>query len=59
MSREATDWATMLSDFCRFYPAYTVDRVKKELTREQFNALLDAAYKRPWTYTTMVEPKGR
>jgi hypothetical protein len=49
----------MLSDFCRFYPAYTVEKVKRELTREQFNALLEAAYKRPWGYSVMVEPKER
>ena len=48
----------MLSDFCRFYPAYTVEKVKKELTREQFNSLLDAAYKRPWTLSALCEPKG-
>lgn len=48
----------MMSDFIRFYPAYTVNRVLKELTREQFNALLEAGYKRPWGYSVMVEPKG-
>lgn len=47
----------MMSDFCRLYPAYTIERAKRELTREQFNAMLDKAYKRPWGYTMMVEPK--
>jgi hypothetical protein len=47
----------MVSDFCRFYPAYTIDRVKKELTRQQFNAMLEVAYNRPYSYSVMVEPK--
>jgi hypothetical protein len=47
----------MMSDFCRFYPGYTVEKIMRELTREQFNALLEAAYKRPWGYSVMVEPK--
>lgn len=52
------DWPKMISDFIRFYPSYTVERAKRELTRKQFNALLEEAYKRPWGYSVMVEPKG-
>lgn len=48
----------MVSDFCRFYPAFTPKRIMQELTRTQFNAMLEQAYKRPWIYACMVEPKG-
>ena len=48
----------MLADFLRFYPAYDHQKVAKTLSRRQFNRLLAQAYKRPWGWTVMVEPKG-
>lgn len=47
----------MMSDFCRFYPAYTVERIKRELSKVQFRTLLEKAYKRPYNYSVWVEPK--
>ncbi len=46
----------MLSDFLRFYPSYKAADVGR-LSRRQFNALIRAAYKRPWSWSVMVEPK--
>lgn len=47
----------MMSDFLRAYPGYDVDKVKKTLTRQQFTALLEVYYNRPYDYACMVEPK--
>lgn len=47
----------MLSDLIRYYPGYTLDTAADELTSEQLQILLERAYKRPWGYSVMVEPK--
>lgn len=55
--RVSPDWAQAFSDFLRFYPGYTIERVKRELTRKQFDALMHQAQNRPYSYVVWVDPK--
>ncbi len=48
----------MVSDFIRAFPAYTIGSMKRELSRRQITAMLETFYKRPYTYSCLIEPKG-